>query len=223
MRLIARDGTGRHNVSDAKRKILLGIGAGVLLVALGVIVGVLVTGGDDEPPSLAGDGAVGGTTSAESSEPESPEPPGNGPDTTYTTPPPVDVDTREDGRHFTYVRELASVGGATQLVVDYAQMLTGAEAAAAASAAGEESPPPNDYFIVNENALLRTLPVDTALDVRLTSLADGTDPAGYDVPFGTWEDMFVGMIADAEFVRTVPYWITVEGGTITAIEEQYLP
>lgn len=146
-----------------------------------------------------------------------------GPDTAKTTPPPADVDTSEDGRHFTYIRDVSSLGTDTLIVVDYAQMLTGAEAAAAATAAGEESPPPNDYFIVNENALLRTFSADTGMTVRLTSTSEGVRPEGYGVAFGIWQDMFAGMIANSDFVKAVPYWITIEGGIITVLEEQYLP
>jgi len=111
----------------------------------------------------------------------------------------------------------------TLLVVDFAQMLTGDEAAAAAGAAGEESPPPNDYFIVNENALVRACRVDTTMNVSLTSSSTGVQPEGYEVAFSVWQDMFTGVTADAAFLRDVPYWVTIEGGVITAIEEQYLP
>ncbi len=194
---------------------------GVLLVVVGVGIGIAVSNASREPGADGDDGAQS-TASGTPLSTGTPSP-GAKPDTGYTTPPPADGTGSEDGRHFTYIREVSTVDGTTVLGVDYAQMLTGDEAAAAATAAGEESPPPNDYFIVNGDTLLRTFPVDTAINVRLTSKPDGVQPEGYDVGFGVWQDMFVGMIADAGIVKVVPYWITIEGGVITAIEEQYLP
>jgi hypothetical protein len=131
--------------------------------------------------------------------------------------------TEDDGRHFCYVTSALWEGEVPRLTVDYAQMLTGAEAAAAATAAGDESPPPNDYYIVNENPRLRSFPVDPSLTVRMTSTAEGTLPEGYDMAFGEWFDAYSGMSGAFPAIRDVPYWITIENGTIIAIEEQYLP
>jgi len=208
---------------EARKRTALWIAIGVLLlVVVGVGIGIAASNANRKPLAEGENGTA--STSAPGTALSTGTPTtATKPDTSYTTPPPADGTEDEDGRHFTYIREVSTVDGSTVLVVDYAQMLTGDEAAAAATAAGEESPPPNDYFIVNENALLRTFPVDTTINVRLTSKADGVQPEGYDVGFGIWQDMFIGMITDAEIVTVVPYWITVEGGVITAIEEQYLP
>ena len=131
--------------------------------------------------------------------------------------------TEHDGRQFCYVTSALWEGEAPRLTVDFAQMLSGAEAAAAAAAAGDESPPPNDYYIVNENPRVRTFPVDPGLTVRMTSTAEGTQPEGYSMAFGAWFDAYSGMSGTFPAIRDVPYWITIENGTITAIEEQYLP
>jgi len=195
----------------------------LLVVAAGVGIGIAAS---NSARNADADGANGTVTPVDAGTPSSTEmpPTAQKPDTSYTTPPPADGATNEDGRHFTYIKDVYTVDGSTVLVVDYAQMLTGDEAAAAATAVGAESPPPNDYFIVNENTLLRTFPVDSTMKVRLTSKLEGVQPEGYDVGFGVWRDMFTGVIADATgIVTVVPYWITVEGGVITAIEEQYLP
>jgi hypothetical protein len=129
----------------------------------------------------------------------------------------------EAGRFFCYMMSATWEGDQPELTVDYAQMLTGAEAAAAATAAGDESPPPNDYYIVNQNPKLRTFPADAGMTVRMTSTAEGTQPEGYDMPFGQWYDAFSGMSGSFPAIRDVPYWITIENGTIVMIEEQYLP
>jgi hypothetical protein len=131
--------------------------------------------------------------------------------------------TDEDGRFFCYMESAKWEGSQPELTVDYAQMLTGAEAAAAATAAGDESPPPNDYYIVNQNPKLRTFPADGSMTVRMTSSAEGTRPEGYDMPFAQWYDAFSGMSGSFPAIRDVPYWITVENGIIVGIEEQYLP
>lgn len=197
----------------------LWVALGVLVVVVvGVAVGIAVSNANHKPVA-DGQGMTASEATLSTENPAT----GTKPDTSYTTPPPADGPGAEDGRHFTYINDVSTVDGATVLVVDYAQMLTGAEAAAAATAAGAESPPPNDYFIVNENTLLRTFPVDTTINVRLTSRSDGVQPEGYEVGFGVWQDMYVGMMEGADFVRMVPYWINIEGGVITVIEEQYLP
>jgi hypothetical protein len=129
----------------------------------------------------------------------------------------------ENGRFFCYMTSAGWEGDQPELTVDYAQMLTGTEAAAAATAAGDDSPPPNDYYIVNQNPKLRTFPADAGMTVRMTSTAEGTQPEGYDMPFGQWYDAFSGMSGSFPSIRDVPYWITIENGTIVMIEEQYLP
>ncbi len=129
----------------------------------------------------------------------------------------------EDGRHFCYIREVVNETGTTMITVDYADMLTGDEAAAAAAAAGQESPPPNDFFITNVNPLLREFPVRSGIDVTLRTSADGTDPEGYTVPLGQWQDFFVGMSPGMEIVQQVPYWIEIEDDVVVLIEEQYIP
>jgi hypothetical protein len=126
-------------------------------------------------------------------------------------------------RQFCFVRSGLWEGSTALLTVDYAEILSGAEAAAAATAHGEESPPPNDYYIVNDNPKLREFPIDTAMTVKVVSQpGGGVVTEGYGMAFGTWYDVLCGMSTD-DFVADRPYWITIEGGTIVAIEEQFLP
>ncbi len=110
------------------------------------------------------------------------------------------------------------------LTVDYVQFLSGAEAAEAAEAQGDESPPPNDYYILNENAKLRTFSVNRDATVVLVTGRDGSsDPDGYEVSFGEFYDGLLGEAGAVPGMWSVPYWITIEDGRITAIEQQYLP
>lgn len=129
----------------------------------------------------------------------------------------------DDGRYFCFITAVRRDGDSTLLTADFAQLLTGAKAAAAAAAAGDESPPPNDYYIVNDNPRLRTFPVDVTMNVRMTSSSEGTRPEGYVVPFMRWYEQFSDTSDDAPPIRGLPYWITIDDGTVVQIEEQYTP
>ncbi len=133
-------------------------------------------------------------------------------------------------RQFCYIKQAKENLGKFYLVVDYAQFLTGAEAARAAAAHGDESPPPNDFYIVNDNPRLRTHEVDQRkVKVLLVTKGDGTQNTSgggvipYEIDFEMWFDWFIGMSGGTDIIRDVPYWITLDGGKVVKIEEQYLP
>lgn len=141
---------------------------------------------------------------------------------TSTPTPPVAPDP-STAREFSFISRVVA-GGSPSIVADYAQLLTGKEAAAAAKARGDESPPPNDYYIVNDNNKLRTLPVKPGIKVKLVSNPDGTiDQAGYTVPYDTWAGYFAAPSDENAGIRQSPYWLTVTGGVVTAIEQPYFP
>ncbi|MHB1017260.1 MAG: hypothetical protein ACYC2X_05180 [Coriobacteriia bacterium] len=113
-------------------------------------------------------------------------------------------------------------GGATILVVDYIQFLTGEDAAIAAADRGDESPPPNDYYIVNDNTRLREFTVQDGISVMTVVQDDGTsDPGGHTIPLADWVARLSGPAANA--FKSSFYWLTVSGETITTVEQQYLP
>jgi hypothetical protein len=146
--------------------------------------------------------------------------PAEDPQTPDETPPPAESGPE---RQFCFVSTIVLEEDAYRIAVDYAQMLTGQEAVDAATEAGAESPPPNDYFIANDNPMLRTFDVDSDVRVKLSTRADGVEPEGYFVTLDEWRQMFVGTTPDMGMVRDIPYWITLDGETVTAIEEQFLP
>jgi len=130
----------------------------------------------------------------------------------------------EDGRHFGYIESVDIRTLPRTMVFDLAVFLTGDEANQAAAEHGDETPVPNDYYIVNDNPRLRTL--DVSSDIRILLLdwkrcCDRFFPADPD----RFEDSF--------FLNKYPagnykgkfstYWLSVNGGVVTAIEEQYLP
>lgn len=128
-----------------------------------------------------------------------------------------------DGRHPVYLTAFDVEGRTVEF--DLIQHLTGAEADAAfhRDSPGQAGGAPNDFYIVNDNPRLRTLPL--AHDVSVTVLGPpvtSTSPyaialedlprylADYTVPAdgGLWYN---------------PFWLNVRYGEVVAIEEQFTP
>ena len=130
----------------------------------------------------------------------------------------------QDGRHFGYVRAVDVDAGTIEF--DLAYFLSGKEANAAYHAAGGTGPVLNDYFVVNDNPRLRTLAL--APDVRLRLLDwnhccetffDG-DLALFARAIRDQEDVTDGGLI---YRGQSQWWITIEHGVVTEIEEQYSP
>lgn len=147
-----------------------------------------------------------------------------------TTPsPPVDGDSSAEDtdtglppsagseRQFAYIKDVDETAGSYEWVLDYAQFLVGEDAADAAAAAGDESPPPNDYYITNQNAKLRTVPVaaKTKVVVYYNGISDKRT-----LSLGEYYDIWLNK---ADGKHSVPFWVTIQGGEVIAAEEQYLP
>ena len=77
----------------------------------------------------------------------------------------------------------------------------------------EPDGPPNDYMVVNNNPLLRTLPVSA--NVAIKAVKDGTADL---VPIP-----FADLPAQADPPGSRIFWITVAKGQITLMEEQFVP
>jgi hypothetical protein len=121
------------------------------------------------------------------------------------------------------VTSVRTSGGTHYVTLDYIQFLTGAEAAAAAAAAGEESPPPNDYFILNENPRLREYPVRSGIAVSVVFNADGTsNPEGRNLTLDDWITGTAAGGSTSQYVANF-YWVSVTGGTVTELTQQYVP
>ena len=140
--------------------------------------------------------------------------------TTVTAPLPTGEELA-DGRHAVYLTGLDTDGHT--LTVNVIQFLSGQ---AAIDAYHEDEPddpegPPNDYYIVDDNPRLRTLPVADDVTVRLVFLRSGVD-----LDPGTWEGLPTYLEKyrpDDGRLSFMPFWITVAGDRITAIQEQYVP
>jgi hypothetical protein len=104
---------------------------------------------------------------------------------------------------------------ATGISFDLACWFTGEAADVAADEDGEESPPPNDYYVRNENDEVRLLTV--TVDTPVTWYPSG-DPN--DVVDGTFAD-WTEYLESQEFRLGI--WVTVLGGQVTEIVEQWVP
>jgi hypothetical protein len=147
---------------------------------------------------------------------------GPGPSTTSTTSAvPVITgpqgDVLEDGRHFALVRSLAPAAGTAQMELDLAHWFDGDAADAAAAADGVIAPGgqiENDYYIRNVSDRVRVMPVagDAATRVvdwdncceLVPSTVDALAARGFDAG------------RDA-------FWLTVQGGVVVGLDEQFRP
>ena len=204
--------------------------ARILAPSLALAVALTACGGDDDNDATTSRGAASSSgapaTTAVDDASSTSVATGASPSTgaataTSVTEPGIDL---EDGRHPVYVTGI-DVAGRT-LTFDVIQFLTGAEAVAAYHADNPTDPegPPNDYYIVNENPKLRTASVAADASVMLVRLAEDSNA---DLDPGTFEELAAYLAAtgpgEGAALSGAPYWITVDAGVITGIEEQYVP
>lgn len=121
------------------------------------------------------------------------------------------VETLPDGEWFGYVDSATSA----HIEFDLACWFSGTPAADAAAEDGEESPPPNDYYIRNTSAETRTVAVSAAVEVSKL-----VDTGGPDIEAISYDDWASGW--DSRNYQP-GVWITIDGGAIVDITEQYVP
>jgi hypothetical protein len=116
----------------------------------------------------------------------------------------------EDGRHFGYWSTFEIGDTIAFGEFDLAYFLTGDEAQQAAAKKGETVE--DDYYIVNDNPKLRTLIVDGHADVQVLA-SEGSS------------DLVASNVADFAVDRhkSSGFWLTIAGGKVTKIEEQFVP
>ncbi len=151
--------------------------------------------------------------------------------TTTTTEKLSSAETRLANGHIKamgYIDKVYVEGGKRYISIDYAEMLTGAEADAAALAAGEIEPGdhvPNDYWIQNDNPQKRTFEVSDSVAITTSTRWVGGEDMGAPC---TWADFksFWGMgpLPESEgHLHAMPWWIERDGPLVVKINEQYLP
>lgn len=210
---------GREPRPRVTRTIIAVSVAFVVLLAA-VVTGLIATqdrGGEDGTQSPA----------ATSVEPSATAPPttdagGGAAPAAPTRPTPPATPVLADGRHPVYLTDIDVAGRSVKF--DLIQFLTGDEADAAYHRDYPDEPygVPNDYYIINDNPKLRRLPV--ADDIAVTVLDWN---AGFRPLVVAFADMPTELAARGEFpgehLGVNPFWLTVDNGTITAIDEQYIP
>ena len=155
----------------------------------------------------------------------SPEGSGTTTNQTSTTPPVTTGGSSNE--QFGYIRSVSTAGPAATLAFDEAEFLTGDEAQNAAEDDGvvePGEPVPNDYYISNPDKTTRTLPIatDAKITARRCSLCRNGRPGNLDdflASFMKTGQTYADPYRGAESL----YWLTIEDGTVVAIDEQYVP
>lgn len=120
-------------------------------------------------------------------------------------------DQLPDGDWFGFVESATG----SSIEFDLACWLSGTAAADAAAEDGEESPPPNDYYVRNTSDDVRTVTVSASADI--SKLVDTGGPDLESVTYDVWSSGWSSL----DYQPGV--WITIEGGAIVSITEQYVP
>lgn len=196
----------RHAAPGRNRSLII---LGVALIAIVALTGglLLANGGDD-------DGAIGSPTSSPTTGATPSQPSASQSETPSSTP------AVDDGRYFVFVKKLHGTPPDATMTFDLAYFLTGDAANEAAAENGDETPVPNDYYIVNDNPRLRTMPISPTVSIQAIDWSNCCEPTS--VPYTDWAASLTHP-TDALLGTQVPYWITVTDGQIVTIEEQYLP
>ena len=119
------------------------------------------------------------------------------------------------------ITDVKESGGAYVITVDYVQFVMGDEAKKAAEAHGE-TVPASGLYIVNDNPLTRERAVKPDLSVRVTIDAAGKpSELGRTMSLAEWASAFDGPHSEA--YRSGTYIITLTNGTVTMLEQLYLP
>lgn len=180
-----------------------------------VVCVALALGGCSEPAARDNAAAPSGSTAAAGA--------GDAPATTAATATPAPV--LPDGRSPVYLTGLDKVKNT--VTFDLIEFLTGEAAKAEWKKQHPEQPdgPDNDYMIINNNTKLRTLPVGAGAKCVVLATLGGTDTKT--ITFAALpaflEKQHDGIELDAPQIAVLPFWLTVQNGSVVKFEEQFLP
>jgi len=217
---MATNGHRPAETRDRKKALIAGaIIAALLVFGLGYLLG---TGGDDEQAAVS---PTASPTPQPTSKPPSPTASESAsPSASAIATAEPAGDTLPDGTYFVQLTDIqGGEEGPLQLQYDLAYFLTGEEANQAAADRGLETPVPNDYFIVNDNPKLRLTPLEGVYSVKY--IPEGS---GLSTPVKAHEAQFLGWMGETVQTDFPPkdtswWWITIENGSVTKIQQQYLP
>jgi len=213
---MSRNGHGAHEAprSKGRRNLVIVAVVALVLVALGGTY--LLAGGGGEDDAASPSPTVG--HSPKSSPTQEPSvSPTESPTASASPSAPADPNILDNGRHFVFMNG-AKTGAAQRLTFDLAEFYTDQAAIDAAEQHGDEVV--NGYYIVNDNPRLRTMPVSDTVVVRYIP-----NDACCDLQPGDFDAFSeaVNGTAQTDYFAQAPWWITVSGGQVVKIEQQYLP
>ena len=220
-----------HGTRGSRVWLVVAIVLAVLVVG-GAVGAILLSADDDEPVPTGATGTTITTGVTGPTEPTGPKATGSTGATGGTgtaagnlgcgTPAPIVL---PDGTYFGYVQSIDTASGA--LAFDLACFYTGEEANEQAAQRGDEVPVPNDVYIINDNTEIRNLTVDSSVELVVLDWNSCCEPKpGADL------DDFASALGNDDFVAIggrsyagslSPYWVTIEDGVVSRIEEQFLP
>jgi hypothetical protein len=181
-----------------------------LLVLSAPALSACATGGGTEPTARPeADASAGGTSAHSSGRPSAPTTSG--------------ASELADGRHAVYLTGL-DVTNRT-MTFDLIQFLTGEEARKAWVKEHPERPegPDNGYLIINDNPKLRTLPVAGAVTILVIDQTS-TNLDTMQFAFADLPAYFAPRKPpEGNALYALPFWLTVTGGQIVRMEEQFVP
>jgi hypothetical protein len=122
-----------------------------------------------------------------------------------------------DGRHPVFFSKVDTAG--RKVTFDLIVFLTGDAAEKEAKKRGQEFL--NDYFVVNDNPKLRTLPINNSAKILVVNMG-APDPTHL-ITFSLAELGDRVNEATSKGYGSGIFWITVRGDRITLIEEQFVP
>lgn len=199
------------------------------MIVIAVVVGLLAFGGGFILANLGGNEtaapsstpAASTTTSAESPTPTATVSPTASESVSSTPSPSVSPSVLPNGKSFVYVKKAqGGEEGPLLLTFDLAYLYTSDEANQQAAAHGD--PEPTDgYYIVNDNPKLRTIPIASGVEVRFIPMSACCELQPGDI--NAWADAVNGTVMSDYSGANGAWWITVAGGEVVKIEEQYFP
>ncbi len=140
------------------------------------------------------------------------------------TPSPSTSPILADGRSPVYLTGIDVSG--RSVTFDLIEFLTGD---AAKKAWQKDNPgsgqdgPDNDYYIVNDNPKLRTLPVAATVSVNVLDMTSGAGTDTKQISFADLPAYLAELKPDDRRLSYNPFWLTVQNGQIVKIEEQFIP
>jgi hypothetical protein len=200
---------------------------GLIVLALLVFGGGYALGRGNDTPEVAAPSVVPSATPTHTRSPKPtptetpPVSPSESPSPEPTTEP--QGATLADGRYFVRLNDLeGGEAGPPAVRYDLAYFLTGAAADQAAKDRGLETPVPDGYFIVNDSHQLRVAPLADPLGVKYIPEGDCCQPVK------AHNAAFLGWLSDTQQSDFPPkatswWWITIDGGQVTKVEQQFVP